>query len=49
MLCWEQREMLLTVLLVNCHDVTGRIFDWRISRHTGVKSPLKWHNQPGKK
>ena len=24
-------------------------FDWCISRPTGVKSPLKWHNQPGQK
>ena len=44
MLCQERREMSLTVLLVNCHDVTGRIL-----RQTGMKSPLKWHNQPGKK
>ena len=49
MLCWEQREISLTVLLVNCHDVTGRIFDRSISRRTGMKSPLKWHNQPGRK
>ena len=27
MLCRERREISLTVLLVNCHDVTGRIFD----------------------
>ena len=26
MMCREQREISLTVLLVNCHDVTGRIF-----------------------
>ena len=26
-LCRERREISLTVLLVNCHDVTGRIFD----------------------
>ena len=32
MLCREQREISLTVLLLNCHDVTGRIFDRRISR-----------------
>ena len=31
MLCREQREISLTVLLLNCHDVTGRIFDRRIS------------------
>ena len=48
MLCQELREISLTVLLVNCHDVTGRIFDRRISRQTGMKSPLKWQNQPGK-
>ena len=39
----------VTVLLVNCHDVTGRIFDRWTSRQTGMKVPLKWHNQPGKK
>ena len=27
MLCREWCEISLTVLLVNCHDVTGRIFD----------------------
>ena len=48
-LCRGQREITLTVLLVNCHDVTGRIFDPWISRQTGMKSPLKWHNQPGRK
>ena len=48
-LCRERREMLLTVLLVNCHDVTGGIFDRWISRQTGMKSSLKWHNQPRKK
>ena len=41
--------MSLTVLLVNCHDVTGWIFDRWISLQTGMKSPLKWHNQPEKK
>ena len=49
MLCPEWREISLTVLLVNCHDVTGRIFDLWISHQTGIESPLKWHNQPGKK
>ena len=39
----------VTVLLVNCHDVTGRIFDRWTSRQTGMKVTLKWHNQPGKK
>ena len=39
----------LSLLLVNCHDVTFAIFDRWISRPTGVKSPLKWHNQPGQK
>ena len=39
----------LSLLLVNCHDVTAEIFDQRISRQTGIKSPLKWHNQPGQK
>ena len=27
LLCGERREISLTFLLVNCHDVTGRIFD----------------------
>ena len=27
MLCREWREISLIVLLVNCHDVTGRSFD----------------------
>ena len=27
MLCRERREISLTVLLVNCHDIVGRIFD----------------------
>ena len=49
MLCREPREISLTVLLVICHDVTGRIFDRWISRQTGMKSPLKWRNQPWKK
>ena len=49
MLCRERRETSLTVLLVNCHDFTGRIFDPSISRQTGMKSPLKWNNQAGKK
>ena len=49
MLCRERGEISPTVLLLNCHDVTGRIFDRRISRQTGMKSPLKWHNQPQKK
>ena len=48
-LCRERREISLTVLLVNCHDVTGRIFDRWISRQTGMKSSLKLHNQLGKK
>ena len=39
----------LSLLLVNCHDVTVAIFDRWISRPTGVKSPLKWHNQPRQK
>ena len=49
MLCRGRCEMSLTVLLVNCRDVTGRIFDRWISRQTGMKSLLKGHNQPGKK
>ena len=49
MMCREQREISLTFLLVNCHDVAGRILDRWISRQTGMKSPLKWHNQPEKK
>ena len=47
MLCRERRQISPTVLLVNCHDVTSRIFDRWISRQTGTKSPLKWQNQPG--
>ena len=49
MLCRGRCEISFTVLLVNYHDVTGRIFDPGISRQTGMKSPLKWHNQPGRK
>ena len=49
MLCREPHELSLTVLLVIRHDVTGRIFDRGISHQTGMKSPLKWRNQPGKK
>ena len=49
MLCRERREISLTVLWVNFHDVTGRIFNRWVSRQTGTKSPLKRHNQPGKK
>ena len=49
MLCREWRQILLTLLLVICHDFTGGIFDWLISRQIGMKSPLKWHNQAGKK
>ena len=36
MLCWERHEISLTVRLVNCHDVTGRIFDRLISLQTGI-------------
>ena len=49
MLCRERREISLTFLLVSCHVVTGRILDLWILRQTGMKSPLNWHNQPGKK
>ena len=49
MLCRGRREISFTVLLVNYHDVTSRIFQQEILRQTGMKSPLKWHNQPGKK
>ena len=48
MLCREWRQILLTLLLVTCHDFTGGIFDWLISPQIGMKSPLKWHNQAGK-
>ena len=48
-LCRELHEISLTVLLVNCHDVTDRILERRISRQTGMKSPLKWPNQPEKR
>ena len=47
MLCQERREISLNVLLVNYHDVTSRIFQQRILCQTGMKSPLKWHNQSG--
>ena len=40
-------KILLTVLLVNCHVVSGKILDFRISRQTGLKSPFKWHKQSG--
>ena len=33
---------------VNCHDVTGKIFERWISRQKGMKSLLKCHKQPGK-
>ena len=48
--CWcgDWHQISITLLLVNCHDVTGGIFEWWILRKTGMKSPLKWHNQPGK-
>ena len=36
MLCWERHEISLTVRLVNCHDITGRIFDRWISLQTGI-------------
>ena len=50
MLCWERREISLTVPLVHdYHDLDGRIFDRWILRQKGMKNPLKWHNQPGKK
>ena len=41
MLCWELCEISLTVLLVNCHDVTSRIFDQWISRQTTRKKNNK--------
>ena len=48
MLCRAQHEISLTVLLANYHDVINRIFQQKILCLTGMKSPLKWHNQPGK-
>ena len=48
MLCRAQHEISLTVLLANYHDVINRIFQQKILCQTGMKSPLKWHNQPGK-
>ena len=48
MLCREQREISLTILLVNYHDITSRIFQQRILCQRGMKSPIKWQNQPGK-
>ena len=44
----EQSKISLTVVLLNSHDVAGRIFDRWISRQASIKSPLKWHNQPVK-
>ena len=41
-------KILLPVLLVNCHVVSGKILDFRISRQTGLKSPFRWHKQSGK-
>lgn len=48
--CWcgDWHQISITLLWVNCHDVTGGIFEWWILRKTGMKSALKWHNQPGK-
>ena len=48
--CWcgDWHQISITLLLVNCHDVTGGIFEWWILRKTGMKSPLKWHSQAGK-
>ena len=48
MLCRERREISLTVLLVNYHDVTGRISTCEFCAKPGMKSPLEWHKQPGK-
>ena len=42
MLCREQHEISLTVLLINGHDI-GRILNRWIMCQTGMKSPLKWH------
>jgi len=39
----------VTLLLVNCHDVTGGISDRWIWRQTGMKSPLKWPTNQKKK
>ena len=46
MLSRERCEISLTVLLANCHEVTGWIFDRWISRQASMERPLKWHNQP---
>ena len=48
MRCQEWRQISLIHLLVNCHDVTGGIFDRWISPQERMKSPLKWHNLSGK-
>ena len=44
--CWcrDWHQTSITLLLVNCHDVTGRIFEQWILCKTGMKSPLKWHS-----
>ena len=49
MLCREWREISLTVLLVNCHDVTGRIFRPVNFAPNRYDKSFKWRNQPGKK
>ena len=49
MLCRKRFEISLSVLLNNCHDVTGRISHRWITRQTDMKSPLKWNNQLEKK
>ena len=51
MLCREWHEISLTVLhvLVNCHDVPPVEFlTGELKIKTGMKSPLKCHNQPEK-
>ena len=39
----------LTLLLVNCCDLTGGHFPLVNLHQAGTKSPLKWYNKPGKK
>ena len=54
MLCQEwcqisEGYIMLNPSLVNCHDLTSGHFPLVNLHQTDMKSPLKWHNQPGKK
>ena len=49
MSCQKRHVITLSVLLVNCHDVSSRIFHWWILRQTVMKSPLEQHKTTRKK